>query len=428
MSAHSTILTLCAAAALAVATVPTAVAEPDPGTPPRWGPVRTLAPNPQSASIAIDGEGVTTVAWQSTEYPPSVVVRQRFADGTWGERTVVGQGSEPVVVADRRGVVTVVWFTQREGLSDGVAAARLGRSGSWSDPVTLSEDPGAPGAVVNRASQLDVSANQSGAVVAVWTWGSEDAGVPTRIRSAYRPRSGPWRTAVDVTPANGADEPAVGISGDGTATVVYGVQAFGEPQALAARVRGVGGRWSSSAAVTAEGYDHDVAVAGDGRAVVVFSPDFSGVRAVSRSAAGRWGSPRTLVKGGELNDVDVAVNPAGHFVVGIARGEGRVDFTERGPRGAWSTPVHLAAHGTVASEVMVAIDRAGDTFVGWGEYGVYGRYRAHGSTWSRRLTAWPDAGVDVLEAAFAVMAPTGDVAVLWDQEEEPLRMRVLSTP
>jgi hypothetical protein len=433
MSARTAIVTLCTAAVLAAASVPTATAEsPGDGSPARWGPIRTLAPNPQSTSIAVDGEGVTTVAWQSTAFPPSVVVRQRFADGTWGRRTVVGSGTEPVVVADRRGVVTGVWFTQREGLSDGVAAARLDASGSWSDPVSLSEDQSVPAddpePVVYRASQLDVAVSQAGAVVAVWSWGSEDDGVPTQIRSAYRSKTGPWRTAVDVTPANGADEPAVGIAGDGTAIVVYGVQAFGEPQALAARVRGVGGRWSSSTPITAEGYDHDLAVAADGRAVVVFSPDFSGVRAVSRSAGGRWGTPRTLGRGGELNDVDVAVNPGGHFVVGMTRGEGRVDFTERGPRGAWSTAVRLAEGGTVASEVMVAVDQAGDTFVGWGEYGVYGRYRANGSSWSRRYTALRDTGVDVLEAAFAVIAPNGDVAVLWDQEAEPLRVRVLMTP
>jgi len=73
------------------------------------------------------------------------------------------------------------------------------------------------------------------------------------------------------------------------------------------------------------------------------------------------------------------------------------------------------------------VDDAGDTFVGWGTYGVYGQYRPHGGSWTKRLTAWPDSGVDVLESAAAAMAPNGDVAVLWDQEEEPLRLRVLLT-
>jgi hypothetical protein len=436
MSARTSILTLCTAAALACSSASvatTSVDAPDRAGPPRWGPVRTLAPNPQSASIAVDGRGVTTVAWQGTDFPPSVVVRQRFPDGTWSKRTKVGQGVAPVVVADRRGVVTAMWITQREGFSDGVAAARLKASGRWSRPVSLSKDvslPGyVPGPVVHGASDLDVAANQAGAVVAVWSWGNEDEGVPTRIQSAFRPKPGPWRKAVDVTPAKGADEPEVGIARDGTAIVVYGVQAFGEPQALVARVRGTGGRWGTPKAITAEGYDHDLAVAGNGRAVVVYSPDFSKVRAVTRSVGTRWGMPRTLARGGELNDVDVVANPRGRFVVGIARDEGRVDVVERGRRGGWSEPVRLAQKGTVAGEVVVAIDRAGDTFVGWGQYGVYARYREHGSpTWSRRYTAWPDKGVDVLEAAFAVMAPNGDVAVLWDQEAEPLRMRVLKTP
>lgn len=395
-----------------------------------WGPVRTLAPNPWSASIAVDGRGTTTVAWTTTSFPTQVVARQRFANGTWGKKAVLGDGSDPHVVADRRGVTTVVWITQRDGYSDGVVAARRTAKADWSEPTTLTRDvalPGyVPGADVVGAQDIDASASRAGAVVVVWTWARE--GVETRIQSAYRPQSGSWRRAVDVTPPNGADEPVAGVAEDGTAMIVYGVQAFGEPQALASRVRGKGGRWSSSIPVTAEGYRHDLAVGADGRAVVVFSPDFSAVRAVTRPAGGSWSRPRNLVKGGELNDVDVTSAPGGRFVVGIARGEGRVEVVERALKGGWNEPVRLAARGTVTSDVVAAVNEAGDTFIGWGSYGVYGQYRPHGGSWTKRLTARADSGVDVLEWSSAVVAPNGDVAFLWDQEEEPLRMRVLLTP
>ena len=79
------------------------------------------------------------------------------------------------------------------------------------------------------------------------------------------------------------------------------------------------------------------------------------------------------------------------------------------------------------SEVVVGLNAAGDTFVGWGTYGLDGKYRPVGGSWSRRYTVSPDAGVEVLEWVAAVTAPEGDVAVLWDQEARPLRMRVLTT-
>jgi hypothetical protein len=229
-----------------------------------------------------------------------------------------------------------------------------------------------------------------------------------------------------VTPANGSDEPEVGLAADGTATVLYGVQALGEPQALWSRVRGRGGRWSPSVRVAAEGYAHDLAVAPDGTAVVVSSPDLSTVQARVRSD-GRWGKTRRLLAGGGLSDVDVSVDARGRFVVGVARDEGRIDVLTRPAGQQWSSPERLADESVPASEVLVATNADGDTFVGWGQYGVFGRVRASGGTWSRRLVAWPGSGVDVLESVTAGLAPDGDVSLLWDQESAPLRARLLLT-
>ena len=404
---------------------------PDRGSPVRWGPIRTLAPNPQSASIAVDGQGVTTVAWQSTAFPPQVIVRQRFADGTWGKRTMVGQGVAPMIAADRRGVVTAVWITQHQGRSDGVAAARLTPSGDWSAPVPLSRDvaiPGyVPGGIVHGASDLDVAVNARGAVVATWVWGGQEDGVPSRIQSAFRPPVGPWRAAVDVTPASGADEPEVGIAADGTTTVVYGLQAFGEPQKLVSRRRAATGRWGGPTVVAQEGYDHDVAVAGDGTTVALFTPDFAQVRAATRHAVGKWRTRTISAPGAVVGDADLALNQKGRAVVAMEQESGRVDVVERAPGGSWSAPARVAGGGSSVSEVVVSLNAAGDTFVGWGTYRLDGKYRPAGGPWSRRYTVAPDAGVEVLEWVAAVTAPEGDVAVLWDQEARPLRMRVLTT-
>lgn len=431
MSARTTILTLCTATVLTIsaASVSTQAADPPDRGSPGWGPIRTLAPNPQSASIAVDGRGVTTAAWQSTGYPPSVVVRQRNADGTWGKRAVVGQGVEPVVVADRRGHVTAVWLTHHEGYSDGVAAARLS-SGRWSAPVQLSRDvalPGyVPGAAAHGASDLDVAVDARGAVVATWAWGSEEGDVPSRIQSAFRSAAGPWRAAVNVTPATGAGEPEVGIAADGTVTVVYGLQAFGEPQKLVSRRRATTGRWGGPALVAPDSYSHDVAVVGDGATTAVFTTGSGEARAATRHAVGKWRTRTISAPGAQIGDADLAVSRRGRAVVAMSQENGGVAVVERPPGGRWSAPVRLAGGGSVVSEVVVALNAAGDTFVGWGSYALYGKYRPAGKPWSRRYTVVPDAGVEVLEWVGAITAPGGTVAVLCDQEARPLRIRVLT--
>jgi len=431
MSARTTILTLCTAGALAVATIPSAAAERiGPTAPAQWGPIRTLAPNPQSAAIAVDGQGVVTVAWQSTAFPATVVVRQRYADGSWGKRTVLGEGIDPQVAADRRGRVTVAWVTQRTGHSDGVSAARLEASGTWSKPVHLTQDVVVPGYVpgggtVHGAADIDLAVSARGAAVAVWSWGSEEADVPSRIQSAFRPAAGSWRRAVDVTPRSGADEPQVGIAGDGTATVVYGLQTIGHPQQLVSRRRATTGRWGGPTVVAPEGYDHDVAVSGDGTTVATFTPDFEQVAAATRHAVGKWRTRTVSAPGAVVNDADLAVDVTGHAVVAMTEEDGLVQMVERSPGGSWSAPTRVADSGSLASEVVVSLNADGDLFVGWGTYGLHGKYRYGGGTWTHRYTVAPDAGVDVLEWVGAVATPGGDVAVLWDQEAMPLRIRVL---
>jgi hypothetical protein len=230
---------------------------------------------------------------------------------------------------------------------------------------------------------------------------------------------------VDVSPRR-VDGPAVGLTASGVATVVYGSQPRGKPRALVSQVRGRNGRWGSPVRVTTEGYAHHLAVAPDGSSVVVFTRDFSALLASTRRG-GDWGRPQRLLRGDDLDSAAVDVDASGRFVVGAARDGGRVDVVVRRGGRPWSSPRRLVTGSSSASYVMVAVNDAGDTYVGWGLYGVFGRFRPHAGTWSPLQTAWPDAGVDVLESADVAMAPDGDVSVLWDQEEAPLRARVLLT-
>ena len=401
---------------------------------PTWSPVTRLAPNVQGASLAVDGRSNVTVVWATSSWPQKVVTVRRRAGGDWGSERVLGRGYAPVVEADSRGNVTVVWLQRRQGFTDGVLAARRPVRGRWSDPVRLTRDrtvPGYPsgGEEPYGAAQVDLAVSPRGAAVVAWTWGSDDRDVPWRIQSAFRPAAGPWRGPVDVTPRGPVRHPAVGIAGDGTATLVHGRQPFGSPQALVSRRRLPGVGWTKPAVVVTEGYGHALAVDRAGNAVVAFSPDFSAVRAAYRPADGRWrAAERLSPAGAQVDDFALAMNGPGRALVVMGRSNGRVDVVERTRRTSWTAPQLVAPRGEAVCEVVPALNDAGDTFVGWGCYALLGRYRPAGEAWGDPSTISPDSGVEVLESAAAVVAPDRDVVVVWDQEELPFKARVLDVP
>lgn len=376
-----------------------------------WGPVTVLADNPQGESLVVDAHNHTTAVWATSSAPRSIVARRRAADGSWSKAVVIGRGYAPQADADARGNVTIVWLNQRRGFTDGVSAARRPAGGHWSDPVRLSHDrnvSGYPhdGEGVYGAAEVDLAVSRNGAVAVSWAWGSDDRSVPWRIQATYRPPDASWERLRNVTPASGAKAPKIAIDATGTAVLAYGRQLFGHPQVLKVRRRILGMGWTKPVTVAAEGYGHSIAVDRTGNAVVVFTPNFNRVKAVYRRADGRWGAARAISPAGvTVNDFALSMNGVGASVIALGRGNGRVDLVSRPPDGPWSQPVRVALPGPTVYDVVVALNESGDTFLGWGGYALYGKYRPHGGDWSRRFTVSPDAGVEVLEAALAQVAP-----------------------
>lgn len=394
-----------------------------------WDPVKTLGRDPRGESLVVDARNNTTVVWATSSL--SILALRHPAGGSWGRSRVIGHGYAPEAAVDARGNVTVVWLTKRPGYTDGVASARRPAGGRWSDPVRLSRDlrvPGYPdgGEGVYGAGAVDLAVSPVGAATVAWDWGSEDRGKASRIQSVYRRPGGPWGAPVDVTPASGAKQPHVGIDAHGTVVLVYEHQRSGHPQVLKARQRLVGDGWTEAVTVAAEGYNPSLRVDRAGDAVVAFTPDFVTVRAVSRPANGRWGAARTLSPAGvEINDFSLDMNGRGAALVALGRGNGRIDLVRRPPSGPWSGPVRVVATGSPVYDLVVALNGVGDTFLAWGAYAVHGKYRPHDDSWSPRFTLSPDTGVDVLEATFAEVAPNGDVAAMWQQEAQPLKVRLM---
>ena len=398
-----------------------------------WSPVTRLAPSAQSQALAVDGRGTFTAVWTTSSWPQQVVAARRPAGGSWSAPRVLGRGYAPVVEADSRGRVTVAWLSRRPDFTDAVLAVRRPVDGPWSSPVRLTRDKSVPGYPVDGeepygAAQVDLAVSPRGAAVVTWTWGSDERAVPWRIQAAVRPAAGSWSAPRDVTAPGPLRHPDVDIAGDGTATLIYGRQPFGEPQAVLARRRVPGVGWTKPVRIAAEGYAHRVAVDRAGDAVVAYSPDFSRVKARYRPASGGWQPARTLSPAGaEVSDFALAVNGPGRTVVAMGRSGGRVDLTTRTPGTSWSAPELVAGPGEPLAEVLVALNARGDLYVGWGNYALFGKYRPAGDSWTDRFTVSPDSGVEVLESVDAGVAPDGDGAVLWAQESLPLKGRVLST-
>ena len=400
-----------------------------------WEPPVALADYTRGSAFVVDAHNGTTVVWESV--PGAVMSVRRAVDGTWTQPEVIGQShaafGTPQVAADADGNLTAVWIFKQEGVTDGVMAATWTVGSGWSDPVSISRDrsvaeyPG-DGKGPWGAAHLALAVSPKGAAVVAWDWGSEDRNKPWRIQSVYhRPGRG-WSDVVDVTRARGYRSPQVGISAAGTAVLLYAQQPMGHPQALLSQRRHPGEGWTTATTVAREGYGESLAVDRAGDAVVVFTPNWNRVMATYRPSGGRWGTARRLSPAGvRVNDrFSLAMNGRGKALVAMGRRHGRVLLVQRRRHTPWTAPVSVVNRSDGSEFVEVALNGSSDTFLGWGEYALSGKYRADGGTWSSRFTVSPDPGADVLDSISAQVAPNGDVIVMWDQEDMPLYVRVMT--
>ncbi len=400
-----------------------------------WESPVALADYTRGSAFVVDAHSETTVVWEAVT--GEVMSVRRAADGTWTQPEIIGQShaafGSPQVAADADGNLTAVWITQQEGVTDGVMAATWTAISGWSDPVSISRDRSVatyPSDDLGPwgAAHLALAVNPEGAAVVAWDWGSEDRNKPWRVQSVYhRPGRG-WSDVADVTRARGYRSPQVGISAVGTAVLLYARQPMGHPQALLSQRRHVGEGWTTATTVARKGYGEQLAVDRAGDAVVAFTPNWSSVMATYRPSGTRWRTARRLSPAGvRVNDhFSLAMNGRGKALVAMGRRHGRVDLVQRRPHTAWTAPVAAVKSSDSSQLVEVALNASGDTFLGWGEYALLGKYRPDGSTWTSRFTISPDPGADVLDSISAQVAPNGDVIVMWAQEDHPLYIRVMT--
>ena len=400
-----------------------AAAEP----PSSWGATVALSGTPvrSSPDVAVGPSGGINAAWGGDG---DVRFRRRPPSSAWlGERGL-GLGGSPSLGVDGNGNVTAVWFRTRPGLINEIVTARRPLSGSWSAPQVISrvgefEDDG------TGVRDVDLSVSSGGAVVAAWTWGSDEGGPPQRVQAAYRPAQGGWQGPRDITtPSQCGGQAATAIGPGGNAVVVC----RGNDGVIRA-VRRLSAGWTSPVAISATNNAHpDIAIGPNGGTVAVWGhhtiasdeppiEEDDTIKASRLVSGGSWTTPQQLSPSGATAVHPLAVIDGSQTMTVVWRVEvevgdpdnptvlSRLDTARRPPgtSTAFGARTPIAPLDDRISAVEVAAAPAGDVVVGWFRVGTDAsrleavtRPRRHG--WTTPVELSGPAGVAGDEATPAV--------------------------
>ena len=190
-----------------------------------------------------------------------------------------------------------------------------------------------------------------------------------------------------------------------------------------APVAGAAPGWSLPQAVssTGSGEDPQVALASDGRAVVVWTEDSAGharVVAAERGTDGGWAAPVALSAAGDrpTSGQQVSMNDHGLAVATWTR-NGRVLVAVRSTAGVWTAPAQVSGKGH-GSFPQVAVTQGGRAYVVWEQVsGTHEQVRvvrrdSHG-TWS--APAVLPTGVGDAQYPVVAVDALGRATVVWQR-------------
>ncbi len=313
-------------------------------------------------------------------------------------------------------------------LASGEAVAAWAQSIGWnSDLYSTSYTPGAgwsPPALMEQqaaeAQSLRLAFTPSGAGFAVWLQKTGPSGTEDVWASRYAAGSG-WSTpALIELRDDGAGDPSIAASADGTAIAVWGQSDGDSALRMNRYVPGTG--WTGDSTITAvtDYPDDEIVVAMDdaGRAVVAYTKDgFSGGVHGLRYANGAWSAPEPLRASPIFYParLTVAMRGAGEALVMWAEGEGLADM--------WAKPFGVLTGDAVRAgdarygglRPVVAFDPDGTALAAWNYGGqvMASRY-THGATtpWSVPVQVSPD--VTATDVQLAIDA-AGNALAVWQQ-------------
>jgi len=362
-------------------------------------PVRLSTPIPPTdvvggPTIAVTSTGSQAAAWYDQAADGSQFVHVRTsADGrTWSAPTTLGGGVSPAVALAPDGRAVAVW----EGLPpiSGVMKASVRPpGGTWSTPVTLGTDAGAPQLAIDGA----------GNAVAVW---ASNAGVLT----ASLPAGGSWSPVRTLDPSGRAVRLAVNSGGSAVAAW------NGPTGAIFAAAGTTTGGFSAAVTVAPPAYRQGnpaIALNGAGQASLVWRGRTT-VLAATRTAGGAWSSVTTLTTGAS-GSVSTAIDGAGNAVAAFVRvGPGATTFpvyVSRLPAGGpWGSATLISSANDHVGAPQAAAAPAGAFVVAWTD--------GNGNT-LRAATAAPGgsfgspAAVASAFGSFDLAAAPGHAVLMW---------------
>lgn len=358
-----------------------------------WAPLTQVWPGAYAVqpTLAGNADGDAVAAWVggATEFDEIVHVAERAgATGAWGGIEDFGVAnvaqSSPRVAINDRGDAIVVWTERDEVSGDSYvrASSRTG-SGSWSEPVTVS-DPADAWAANHVSAQIAIDA--AGNATALWLANRVADG--TSLVQESRFDGSTWSAPRDL--ASTADYiTTLELSGDGHGRLTAAWLLAGGAWVLQ------GGSFENGA-WTISDVSTDVlptcqppvavSVGSDGRSTVAWQRDTSGLSAVTGTVAA-WGSPVPIYTPSEDTMVDkvTLAQAAGHepAVVWTTANSDDWVFGAMGSRrtaDGWLAPTTLStAGGREFSRPSVAMDPAGNALAAWAVYQSY---------WAKVQVAW----------------------------------------
>lgn len=315
-----------------------------------------------------------------------------------------------------------------------LAPAGLARSSA--DPATPIPASAVPVTLATASSAPNISDQLTGTDGTTWAAFASSNGTSSVVRVARRAPGADWESPVDLSaPLVDSYNPVLAERPDGGVAAVW-VQFVGSGSAVWYAERPADGTWSAARRLTDDGGAPDVAVAADGRVVVVWQTASVRIQSVERPAGGEtWTDPTTLsaVDGYRAEQPHVVVDPAGDVVTvwtkiaGTGPGVFKLQSARRPSGGAWSEPVDVSGQdGESVDAPTLAIDASGDAVAAWIQYETTeaGSYVGHArSAWLPAAGTWSAPSDLSPEDADARMvdldvAADGDATAAWSEVDE----------
>ena len=342
-----------------------------------WSPPATLSGDgAYHPSLAVAASGSAVVAWEQLDpategFFIEAAVRK---GGVWSSGAPLPKGTElhgayfPRVAVNSTGDAVAVWqqcySTDYEACFTGqgnylVRASQRSAGGSWSAPMTLSDE-------TEDAIKLSPAVNAAGDLAVIW----EDRKAAVINVALRRAGASSWNAQQLSATGVASGSAELGLAADGTGIAVWDSFVEGNYRAATSLLAAGSSTWSAPGFISQPGvnaFQPRLALAPSGEAVAVWETIGGNLVQGAIRTGGTWGPARNL--SGEAAaepHPSVAINPAGAMLAVWQGGPGAgssIQGNHRPAGGDWLGAMSVPS--SAGTEPAVAIDPQGDGATVW---------------------------------------------------------------